>query len=103
MALFGGGALQLCCLMWYDPLGGVVFAVGSVVGVVICGSILARRCLFRFDPLGAPSLRFDPFEALSLWFDPLGASSFAVRSWRVHDVAQEERPEERVGGNARTH
>jgi hypothetical protein len=25
------------------------------------------------------------------------------KGWRVHNVAQEERPEEPVGGNARTH
>jgi hypothetical protein len=25
------------------------------------------------------------------------------KGWRVHNIAQEERPEERDGGNARTH
>jgi hypothetical protein len=81
------------------------------LGRRLFGSILLRHCLWgsirwgrhllRFDPLGALSFRFNPLGAWSFLVLIFGGTVFAVRSWRVH-IAQEE-PEERVGGNARTH
>jgi hypothetical protein len=69
----------------------------------LCGSIRWGRHLLRFNPLGALSSRFNPLGASSFLVQSVGGTVFAVRSWRVHNVAQEEPPEECVGGNARTH
>jgi hypothetical protein len=58
--------------------GGTVFAVPSVGGFVFCGAIRWGHVKVAFNQ----KIR---------------------KGWRVHNVAQEERPEERVGGNVRTH
>jgi hypothetical protein len=51
-------------------VGALSFAVPSVWGNVLCGSILSEACLLRFGLFGASSF----------WFNPFGASSFAVSS-----------------------
>jgi hypothetical protein len=65
-------------LLRYDPLWALSFVVRSIGGTV-----------FSVQSIGGVVF--------------IGGTVFAVRSLRVHNVAQEELPEERVHGNARTH
>jgi hypothetical protein len=75
------GALSLrfdpfeTCLLWFDLLGGVSFAVRS---------LFQRRVFCDAVHWGHPLLRCDPFGALSLRFNLFGAMSSLVRSvWGV--------------------